>query len=116
MASMKKRLSKVFRNLKSRNSQAKSSASTLHDGDSYGKALGLLAPIKDLNDDDFSDQKIQEIVATMTSLCYVEVNSADIAKEIIVSVRNQSGIGANYVCARYTEEEEYKSAAKTTVL
>ena len=82
--------------------------------DSYGKALGLLAPIKDLNDDDFSDQKIQEIVATMTSLCYVEVNSADIAKEIIVSVRNQSGIGANYVwCKIQFEEEEYKSAAKT---
>tara|TARA_B100001939_G_scaffold219657_1_gene189077 strand:+ start:6563 stop:7678 length:1116 start_codon:yes stop_codon:yes gene_type:complete len=81
---------------------------------SYGKALGLLAPIKDLDDEQFSDDKIREIVAIMTAICYVEVNSADIAKELIVSVKNQSGIGANYVwCKIQFEEEEYNTAAKT---
>lgn len=82
--------------------------------DSFGKALGLLAPVKDLSEDEFSDEKIKEIISVMTAVCYVEVNSADIAKEIIVSVRNQSGIGANYVwCKIQFEEEEYKAASKT---
>ena len=81
---------------------------------SYSKALNLLEPVKGLDDSEYSDEKIREIVTIMSSVCLIEANSLDNAKDLIVSVKKQSGIGANYVwCKIQLKEGDYVSAAKT---
>ena len=83
--------------------------------DGYGKALGLLTPLKELERSCYPNESSMEILSTLTALCYVEIKAVDAAKECIIGLQNQSSIGANYVWARIQIEENdidmaYKSA------
>lgn len=67
---------------------------------SFGKILGIISPLEQINESNLSSKKSKDIINVILALSLCEMNSLDIAKKKLVEVREQVGIASNYVWAK----------------
>lgn len=65
----------------------------------YGKALGLLSPLKDIESVKYPNERIADVVNLCMAFSLIHINSYELAQSHLVAVNNQSSLTANYVWA-----------------